>query len=147
MLRWRALFWVAGRLPRKPYWLGVLALLIVSLGARILSEALGPPVSAALYALAQALVAWVAICIFTRRLHDLGRSGWWQLPAFGLTVAGFATARPEVAAAMGTGPTGQAVGVIVGLAAYFGFIISLGIVRGMSGDNRFGRDPHAAAAA
>lgn len=138
MQRWTSLFWVAGRLKRRPYWLGVLSLLIASLAAQILTRTLPAPLGPAVYALAEAGVAWVAVCLFTRRLHDLGRTGWLQLPAFALTAGGFAIVRPGVAAALNLNPTMQAVGVMFGLAAYFGFIISLGLMRGTQGPNRYG---------
>jgi uncharacterized membrane protein YhaH (DUF805 family) len=145
MGRWQSLFWIAGRLPRRPYWFAILSLIILSLGARMLTRQLDPSLGGPLYAVVEAGVAWIGICTFARRLHDLGRSGWWQVPAFVLTVAGFYLAQPALATTLRLSPTVQALCVMVGMAAYFGFIIALGIVRGMTADNRFG--PAAAAPA
>ena len=138
MQRWMSLFWIAGRLKRRSYWLGALSLLIASLAAQILTKTLPAPLGAAIYAVAEAIVAWIAVCLFARRLHDLGRSGWLQVPALVLTLLGSALIRPQVAGALHLNPTLQAVGVMFGVAAYFGFIISLGLMRGTNGPNRYG---------
>lgn len=138
MQRWTSLFWVAGRLKRRPYWLGVLSLLIASLAAQILAQAVGPALGPPIYTIVQAAVSWVAVCLFSQRLHDLGRPAWMQIPGLALIVLGFGAAQPAAAAALHLDATGRAISVMVGLAGYFGLIIALGLVRGTDGPNRYG---------
>ncbi len=74
------------------------------------------------------------IWIFTARLHDIGRSGWWQAPLYVAQVA-------VVLALMLAGH--QTVEVAGGAAALLqiAFVIALGSQRGDPGANRFGPPP------
>ncbi len=65
-----------GRARRQEYWMFVLFYLLVYLGLGIIGSLLDTMVLTALFSLA-ALVPSISIC--TRRLHDTGRTGWWQL--------------------------------------------------------------------
>ena len=61
----------SGRASRSEYWWFALAQMLVVIAASIVSDTLGTLVMLALL---------VPICAAaTRRLHDAGRSGWWQL--------------------------------------------------------------------
>ena len=69
-----------GRSPRSAYWYFVLFTTIVSIMTGVVDAALFPynelsPIST-LFSLA---ILLPAISLTTRRLHDSGRSGWWQL--------------------------------------------------------------------
>jgi uncharacterized membrane protein YhaH (DUF805 family) len=73
-----------GRATRPEYWWFYLFVLLVSLGAAVAdmsfglgSEDMGGPIS---------VIAWLGtiipmLSVGARRLHDIGRSGWWQLIA------------------------------------------------------------------
>ena len=61
----------SGRASRSEYWWFALAQMLVVIAASIVSDTLGTLVMLGL------LVPMVAAA--TRRLHDAGRSGWWQL--------------------------------------------------------------------
>ena len=61
----------SGRASRSEYWWFVLAQMLVVMGASIVSDTLGALVMLALLVPSCAAAA--------RRLHDAGRSGWWQL--------------------------------------------------------------------
>ncbi len=63
-----------GRATRSEFWWFVLFLVLVSLGLSIISAILS-----ALFSLA---ILLPSITVSTRRLHDTGRSGWWQLIGF-----------------------------------------------------------------
>ncbi|WP_293679353.1 DUF805 domain-containing protein [uncultured Phenylobacterium sp.] len=113
--------WFSQRAGRREYWLwvGPLFVLILALGAYG-KVALG-------------LLAGVAVLlIWIRRLHDLGRTGWWapainvvsNLIAFGL-VSLF--------------PGGA--GALMGLVIYTGVFIALGVLPGQPHDNAFGPPP------
>ncbi|WP_159017062.1 DUF805 domain-containing protein [Cognatiluteimonas profundi] len=74
-----------GRARRKEYWMFVLVNLIVSFGLSMvdgivgLKSASGIGTLGAIYSLA---VLVPSIAVGARRLHDLDKSGWWQLIAF-----------------------------------------------------------------
>ena len=68
---WKSLFFSAeGRIGRQVFWIGWLMLL----GAHVVAGWI--PLIGQVIAL-MAIFAWVCLC--TKRLHDMGRSGWWQL--------------------------------------------------------------------
>ena len=71
----------SGRARRKAYWLFVLFNLIFSIGLALLdqlfgtvSKAIGWGVCSGLYALA---VFLPGLALSVRRLHDIGKRGWW----------------------------------------------------------------------
>ena len=61
-----------GRVGRQEYWVWIL----FSIGLQIILEIIGNDVFATIVALALALPS---LGLGARRLHDVGRSGWWQL--------------------------------------------------------------------
>jgi transcriptional regulator with XRE-family HTH domain len=78
-----------GRAGRPDYWWFLLAVLVVTAAATALSEALGAAVSVVL--------SLPLAAVGARRLHDTGRSGWWQLLAlapFGFVVVLTLMAQP-----------------------------------------------------
>lgn len=80
--------------------------------------------------------AWVSTCLVTRRLHDIGRSGWWQLAPLAIVLAAATFAEPAIAAAVGIGEMGAEVAFIVAIATYLGFLGILGCTPS-GGPNRF----------
>ena len=66
----------SGRARRKEFWMYFLFYTIFYIVATFIEEATGNPFITLIYALALALPT---ISIATRRLHDIGRTGWWQL--------------------------------------------------------------------
>ena len=75
----------SGRARRKEYWMFVLFNVIFAVAAMILDNVLGlaskelgyGPIYG-IYALAMILPS---LAVAARRLHDIGKSGWWQLIA------------------------------------------------------------------
>lgn len=63
-----------GRATRPEYWWFVLFLVLTQLAAELLSPAL-----AGIFVL---LTLLPAVAVAARRLHDIDRSGWWQLIGF-----------------------------------------------------------------
>ncbi|WP_338589666.1 DUF805 domain-containing protein [Shewanella khirikhana] len=68
-----------GRARRKEYWMFVLFYLIFYLVTVGIDMALGTTFIAAIFSLGLLLPS---LAIGARRLHDTGRSGWWQLLYF-----------------------------------------------------------------
>lgn len=60
-----------GRAARPEFWWWMLFVFLVSLAARIIN-----PLLSSLFSLATLLPC---LAVTARRLHDIGRSGWWQL--------------------------------------------------------------------
>lgn len=144
---WKSLFFSAeGRIGRQAFWIGWLVLLGVQVVAGwipVIGHALG----------LVALFAWVCLC--SKRLHDMGRSGWWQVPPFALSLAlvvgsvlwigvGAALAaitdgNPEMVALAGVGVL--LIGIFVAFVAMIGFTLWVGIAEGQPGENRYGQPP------
>lgn len=69
-----------GRARRKEYWMFVLFNVIIAIGLGIIEGVLGlSGVLSTLYSLA---VLVPSIAVSMRRLHDIGRTGWWLLISF-----------------------------------------------------------------
>lgn len=65
-----------GRDTRKQYWMFILFYLIFYFGCVLLDSVLGLFILAPLFSI---LMIVPTISIGARRLHDIGKSGWWQL--------------------------------------------------------------------
>jgi uncharacterized membrane protein YhaH (DUF805 family) len=63
-----------GRASKSEFWWWSLFVLLISMGARIISD------DAASLVFLGTLLPYLAVS--SRRLHDIGRSGWWQLVGF-----------------------------------------------------------------
>lgn len=68
----------SGRARRKEYWMFILFYLIFYIVLSVIDDFLGTIWLSTIYSLALLVPS---ISIATRRLHDTGRSGWWQLIA------------------------------------------------------------------
>jgi uncharacterized membrane protein YhaH (DUF805 family) len=78
----------SGRATRAEYWFWVLAVILAGFGSGIVFGALSAlsdafaVLGAVVIGLASLLVLVPSWAVFVRRLHDVGRSGWWVLIAF-----------------------------------------------------------------
>ena len=133
---WKNLYLsMEGRTNRQPFWLGIVALLVVTwILEFILFAAFGvsmvpaidpnaDPAAASAAASAMMgkmivplgiltlLIVWPTICIYAKRWHDRDKSGWWTLIMF------------------------------VPIIGSIWLLVELGFLRGTPGANRFGPDP------
>jgi len=68
----------SGRTGREAYWMFVLFAFLLQIAITIVGGLVGVELLAFVFALLT-IVPSIAIC--ARRLHDIGKSGWWQLIA------------------------------------------------------------------
>jgi uncharacterized membrane protein YhaH (DUF805 family) len=112
------------RLDRKTYWMAVGVLVALSVALSFV-----PGSRTGISGVSTVLL----IRIYAGRLHDLGRSAWWQLVLYalmiGVLVWALAARQP---AALGIGAA-----FLIQLA----FIVVLGVIPGTRGANRFGPSP------
>lgn len=144
---WGRLFFSAyGRIRRQEFWIAFLVLMGVSL---LLGWII--PI--------WPIVLYCSICTRTKRLHDMGRTGWLQIiPAIAYTTAAFMSIYFLVGAlvagrAMGGFDDGfAAIGMVfsiftvivtwcVAFLIDLAFLLWIGISEGERGDNRFGPEP------
>lgn len=114
--------WIAGRARRREYWAWVVPLLL----ALFVVGFMGVPGIALLFALPM-LFVWI------RRLHDLGRSGWWA-PVINIAVAVIGWLEAGVLNPGGEGGLAQS---LAGVAA----TVALGAIPGQRRANAYGPPP------
>lgn len=132
-----------GRAPRAEYWWYLLGLIIAAVILSIIESILGlKGMVIGIYGPLTALL-WLgtivpSLAVGTRRLHDTGRSGWWQLLAYCpyLLLLLF---RPGVGAGLGA----MALAGVLSLVALLCAIIVLVLMAlpGNPGENRYGPNP------
>jgi len=145
----KVLFSPNGRIGQQDYWIGILILI----GANLFLTWI--PI---LGTLLWFVLIYVGICVYGKRLHDLGKSAWLHAAVWGvqfaLGIVGFMMAGGAIMAAIANGGSEEA-GLVAALAASggllmvfgIGFIIWivytiwLGVSQGESGANRFGPAP------
>jgi uncharacterized membrane protein YhaH (DUF805 family) len=151
---WKDLFFNPnGRISRKDYWLGILALLVVS-NLLHLILGVGTLISFGLF------YCWT--CVFSKRLHDMGRSGWTQVAPHIINIICIAVltwiGAAAVVATFFTGRPGAAAGFLLGgllpfavpalLVAFVAlintllFVVWLGVAEGEPGANAHGETLH-----
>lgn len=74
---WKKYATFNGRARRKEYWMFILFNMLVAFGVNVVDAVLGMEgLLGGLYSLAVLIPGWA---VFTRRMHDIGKSGWWWL--------------------------------------------------------------------
>ena len=75
----------SGRASQREYWMFMLFYTVVYVVLLIVDSSIGRPFLTAIYSVISLMPS---ISITARRLHDTGRSGWWQLIAVFLPLIG-----------------------------------------------------------
>ena len=154
-----------GRATRAEYWWWVLGTVVVSILIGIVDRIIfgfdgGAQPLSMLFGLA---IVLPGLAVTARRLHDIGRTGWWQLVWFAVGILGAvplvvgivmsfvgglgSLAGGDFNAGMFLGPF--LVGLVISLAVWIGLAvweIWWLVTQGQAGPNRHGADPRAWAA-
>lgn len=143
-LDWKALFLDAtGRIGQRDYWIGIGVLFVANLVLSWL-PLIGTVVS---------LVGiYAGVCVSSKRLHDMGRSGWLAAVPFGIYTAAVILSAVSVIGIIGASAYDNGLGVVAGAGmlgllwtmaflANLGFVIWLGITPGQPEDNVYGPVP------
>lgn len=143
-VNWTQLFLSAdGRIGRQTFWIAVVILFVAN-SVLVMIPIIGWIINIVLI--------WSAIAVFAKRLHDFGRTGWWQVIPATITFIGFTWAFIAFGAAMITGGMDGQVDWMAMLwgagAVMVGFLgmtvinvvfwLWVGLSRGDFGSNRYG---------
>ena len=143
-LDWKTLFLDAnGRIGQKDYWIGFGILFAANL---VLSWL---PLIGVLISLA---AAYAGICLASKRLHDMGKSGWLAAIPYGVFIAATVLTAVSFIGMMGAATYDNGMGMLAGAgfmgllwtAAFVlnvGFVIWLGVTAGQPDDNLYGPPP------
>lgn len=144
---WKALFLTSqGRIGQKDFWIGFAILFV---GGFVLG--LIPLVNM----ISGFVLIYPTVCIFAKRLHDFGKSGWLAATPYAIGLLGvvlmmmvgggamFASMMGDSAAAAGAMGAMGAIGLIAVLlfVAYIGFVLWVGLSKGDPGANAYGPPP------
>ena len=153
---WKNLFLNAnGRIGQKDFWIGFLILFVVSFVVHFI------PVLGQILWL---VLIYPTVCLYSKRLHDFGKSGWLVLVPYAVLFLALVIAVMFVGTAVlmggasnldtGAAAAGAVGGLmlagLVGLAALLvclGFLLWVGLSKGDPGPNRYGSPPLTAATA
>jgi len=111
----KLLFSFEGRVNRQPYWMFILAVIVVYLVLIGISIAVGENVGMILMVLFGLVMLWSSLALQVKRWHDRDKSAWWLLMNF------------------------------VPFIGAIWVLVECGFLRGTEGQNSYGPDPLAGA--
>lgn len=138
-----------GRAPRAEYWWYMLAIMLIGVAAELIDGWISDPI-VGIYGPASLIITVTTfvpgISVMVRRLHDIGRSGWWALlnaGSYTFVVMGFTNVDPEqlVDGLDDSAMIPVLVMVLVWLVSIVVMLIFM-VTRGEDGANRYGDDPY-----
>jgi uncharacterized membrane protein YhaH (DUF805 family) len=138
---------------RGEFWIGFLILFVLGIVVHLI-PGLGQ--------LLAILLIYPWVCLFSKRLHDMGKSGWLQLVVFAIWIVavvvamamGGAAAIMAMASGSHSADTSAAAGALAGMGMAFivillaclanlAFVLWVGLSAGQAGDNAYGPPPAA----
>jgi uncharacterized membrane protein YhaH (DUF805 family) len=145
---WKTLFLNAnGRIGQKDFWIGFAILFVVGFILGLI------PV---IGQLASIILLFPWVCLYSKRLHDFGKTGWLVLVPIGVvlvaTVIAAMTGGMAMLAGAGAGDAGAATAAMAGLGTMglvmivallvcLGFLLWVGLTKGDPGENQYGPPP------
>jgi uncharacterized membrane protein YhaH (DUF805 family) len=141
-----------GRADRRALFATTVGLLVVQFVLASVYMALGGDVTGNLFVGLNLALLWVGGVVLVKRLHDIGWSGWWILPAVVFWIVGltllvlalaFAVGLDRFQTALTTYPLLHALLTAVGALPPFGGLLWLQACPGAPTANRFGTPPAA----
>ena len=144
-MKWKSLFLSAnGRIGQKDFWIGFLILFVAGLVLGMI-PVLGILVSIAL------IYPWV--CLFTKRLHDFGKTGWLQLAPVGINIVlgviavmiggGAAAFSGDSAGGLMAAFANMGIFLVIMLLVNLAFLLWVGLSKGDPAANQYGPAPAA----
>jgi len=144
----------SGRIGRQEFWIGFLILLVANVIIGAILNAMGHNNLINLLRLIVSIaLCYCSVCVYSKRLHDMGKSGWLQLVVWGVWIVALIAAVVLGGAAFmatmsgGTGAGGTAALAALGTAMMplllaglvgLGFLIWVGVTPSQPGDNAYG---------
>jgi uncharacterized membrane protein YhaH (DUF805 family) len=141
-----------GRCDRRAMFYSSVGLLAVTVLLGAVFGLVGANLNGALFLGLNLVLTWVFIAISIKRLHDLGRSGWWIVGAFAfwmiasvvvVMALSLAVGPSRFSAALASSPMLYGALVVALSAAPFGGLLWVQAAAGDAKTNRFGRVPGA----
>jgi uncharacterized membrane protein YhaH (DUF805 family) len=146
---WKNLFLTAdSRIGKRDFWIGFLILFVANIVLSLI------PVIGWLVSLA---LMYPMVCLYSKRLHDFGKTGWLTLVPFvaffgamvvggltgGMALLGMGAAGSDAAAASAAVAGLGMFGGLMALAGLIslGFLLWVGLTNGDPGENRYGLPP------
>lgn len=133
-----------GRIGRKSYWLGILAMIAASiLVTLILAFLVGAQGQASLILifLGQLVLLYPSTAIMVKRFHDRDRSGWFvAILLVPIVLQGIANIVGVTGDPLNQGALDYLFALWIIIVSLW-FLVELGFLRGSMGANRFGPDP------
>ena len=140
-----------GRAPRAEYWWYVVATTAIGMGLGWVDQLLGASMVGEYGPLTLLLNLGLLVpglAVVVRRLHDIGRSGWWALlsaSGYAFMIFGLTNSTPEqTVAAFQEAGTAPVLALVVAWGISMIVMLVFMITRGEEGSNKYGRDPYSA---
>jgi uncharacterized membrane protein YhaH (DUF805 family) len=141
---WKALFLTPqGRIGQRDFWIGFVIIFAVNLVGGMI------PIIGMVVGL---IMIWPMICVYSKRLHDMGKSAWLMAIPFGVLIAAFVLAALTGGMAMISGGSNNPGAAMAGLGAAaglmglggligFAFLLWVGLSKGNLEANQYGAPP------
>jgi uncharacterized membrane protein YhaH (DUF805 family) len=148
---WKALYLDAnGRIGQKDFWIGlaiIVAVWVVCSFIPLLGQ------------IVQLVLIYAGVCVMSKRLHDMGKTGWLAAVPYGLlavamvltlvtvigamTAAGLSQNTGDAAVGVGAAAAVGMAGLVMLLAGLvgLGFVLWVGLTKGDPTDNQYGPPP------